>query len=126
MEDSTAPATTSESAFCYKAATYAVIAPVAAFASSFLTSALHLMLARSVARVVNGVIAQLEILLLLSAIPAGIIALRGIPRYGKRKLLWKGLFGILVSILMLVLVTWGFFLARRYSEERARQLQSGH
>lgn len=38
-------------------------------------------------------------LLMFSAIPAGILALFGIPKFGKKKLLWKGLVGILVPIL---------------------------
>jgi MFS family permease len=62
-------------------------------------------------------------LLLLSSIVLGTIALCGISRYGRKKLLWKGLVGILVPILFILLAFAGFLKAKRLSEERARQHQ---
>ena len=52
------------------------------------------------------------------AVPAGVVALFGIPRYGRRELLWKGLVGILVP---LVLFSAGIFVALLL-REHAREL----
>jgi uncharacterized membrane protein len=52
------------------------------------------------------------------AIPAGLVALAGIPKHGRRELLWKGLVGVFVPIILFLI---GMVVATRLRES-ARQL----
>jgi len=48
----------------------------------------------------SALVGYIPLLVMLSAIPAGFIALCGIPKYGRRKLLWKGLLGFLLPFIL--------------------------
>jgi len=92
----------------HKAAKYAVIALGVAFVinvSGQLSSA-------GGTSVVTRVISLLGGLLFLSAIPAGVIALCGIPKHGCRYLLWRGLVGILVPVLLIGMAIPAFLKVR--------------
>jgi hypothetical protein len=82
----------------HKAASFAIYAIVASFVLQFVYGQIWLRLSPGAARVL-GFIPTIAI---ISAIPAGFIALCGIPRYGHRKLLWKGIVGVLVPIVLFV------------------------
>ena len=61
---------------------------------------------------------------IISAIPAGVIALCGIPRYGRRKLLWKGLVGMILPIVLFVsVVYYSAYLRTRIIEETQKMEQ---
>ncbi|MCM2276154.1 MAG: hypothetical protein NDI75_15300 [Candidatus Didemnitutus sp.] len=72
---------------------------------------------------VKFIISAVPALLMLSAIPAGIIALCGVSKHGKKKLLWKGLVGVFVPIVFIAMAIPAFLAVKRRSEERARQQQ---
>ena len=59
--------------------------------------------------------------LFLSAVPAGIIALCGIPKHGCRYLLWRGLVGVLVSVLLIAIAASAFLKVRTLAGEIAFQ-----
>ena len=82
----------------HKAASYAIKAIIAAFIAKFLFTAIWLDLPSRISEILGYLIS----LLLISAIPAGFIALCGIPRFGKRKLLWKGLVGLLLPMILII------------------------
>jgi hypothetical protein len=63
-------------------------------------------------------------LVMFAGVALGAVALCGIPRYGKRRLLWKGLVGLLVPILLVGSAILAFNTVRQKSLERARQRQS--
>lgn len=60
-------------------------------------------------------------LFMLSGLPAGIIALFGIPRLGTKGLLVKGLAGVLVPILLLAMTVPAFLKVRDASQLRTEQ-----
>lgn len=96
------------SLFYHKAAKYAVIALGVAFGISFfgqLSSA-------GGPSVVTRVISLIGGLLFLSAVPAGVIALCGIPKHGCRYLLWRGLVGVLVPVLLIGMAIPAFLKVR--------------
>src|SRR5688572_28964154 len=95
-----APAATS---IHHKAGTYAVLAFPLSIALSMLTAVAGRAAAESGPGILQFMVVTIPALVMFSSIPAGIIALCGIPKYGKRKLLWKGLFGVLVPVLLTVL-----------------------
>jgi hypothetical protein len=83
----------------HKAASFGICAIVAFFVLQFVYAQIWLRLPSDAARLL-GLAPTLAI---ISAIPAGFIALCGIPRYGRRKLLWKGLVGMFLAIVLLYL-----------------------
>ena len=60
----------------------------------------------------------------LSALPAGIIALCGIPKHGRKTLLWKGLVGVIVPILLIALAIPAFLHVKKMSEEKRQRQES--
>ena len=104
----------------HKAASYAVWALVASFVVNGLSSGLA---DPNRAPIVQVIISATLGFLVLSAIPAGVIALCGIPRYGKEKLLWKGLVGVLAPLAMFALAVPAFRAEMRANENDARQEQ---
>ncbi|HEY4245991.1 MAG TPA: hypothetical protein VGM64_03990 [Lacunisphaera sp.] len=48
----------------------------------------------------SALVGFVPMIVMLSAIPAGFIALCGIPKYGSKKLLWKGLLGLLIPFIL--------------------------
>ncbi len=102
--------------FFHKAATYAVWSLLAAFVINFLGMGAPGS-TRQVMSVLGGVI-------MLTAIPAGIIALAGISRHGRKGLLWKGLTGICVPILLVGLAIPAFLTVRRISLEKAAAIMA--
>jgi hypothetical protein len=69
--------------------------------------------------VVTIATALLQILSVLS----GVVALCGIRKYGKQQLLWKGLVGLLVPILLTLAAIPAYLKIKSVNEERARQHQ---
>jgi hypothetical protein len=111
------------SSFYHKAATYAVCAPLGAILFNIFVSGF----ARSVDTPsgVRTLVLLIPSLLFLSGIPAAIIALCGIPTYGRKSLLWKGLVGLLFPLLLVAAAIPAFLKVKHASEERARQQQQG-
>lgn len=62
-------------------------------------------------------------LVMFAGVVLGAVALCGIPRHGKRKLLWKGLVGFFLPLLLVGSAIWAFNTVRQKSLERARQRQ---
>jgi hypothetical protein len=65
----------------------------------------------------SRIISMLGGSLFLLAIPAGVIALCGIKKHGPRQLLWRGLVGILVPVLLLGMAIPAFFKVRNTASE---------
>lgn len=98
----------------HKAASFAVYAIVASFVAQFIYAHIWLRLSPSVSRWLSFV----PTMVMISAIPAGFIALCGIPRFGRRKLLWKGLLGLIFPIVLFVFVMYySAYLQARIVEE---------
>ncbi len=117
MNDST-PAETSS--FFHKAATYSVIALVASFVLQFLLSGISRNLPPDSARF----LLYIPTVVVVSAIPAGIIALCGIPKYGFKKLLWKGLVGTIIPVVLFIMSVIVISELRKLSEDQALQSQT--
>jgi hypothetical protein len=104
----------------HKAASFAIFAIVASFVLQFVYGKIWLQLPPDAARLL-GFVPSIAI---ISAIPAGVIALCGIPRYGRRKLLWKGLVGMILPIVLFVFVIYyGAYLRARIIEETQKMEQ---
>jgi hypothetical protein len=97
---------------------------VASFAVNILLDTLARQAARDGALWVFVVVNGATTFLMLVAMVCGVMALCGIRRYGKRKLLWKGLVGLLVPILLVAAAIPAFLTVRRKAMERARQQQT--
>ena len=80
----------------HKAASFAVFALVSSFVLQFIYGKIWLRLSERASELAGLV----PLVVMISAIPAGFIALCGIPRYGKKKLLWKGLLGLIAPIVL--------------------------
>lgn len=61
----------------------------------------------------------LPAIVMISAIPAGIIALCGIPRHGMKKLLWKGLVGVIIPLFLTVSAMMLANSLRKKAQERS-------
>ncbi|PTX96459.1 hypothetical protein [Opitutus sp. ER46] len=85
----------------HRVAAYAALAVPGSIA---LNLALSVIVTRTPAGAVHFILTTIPLLVMLSAIPAGIFALCGIPRYGTRGLLWRGLFGIILPIILVAIV----------------------
>ena len=95
--DSTSLESQPFSSLFHKAGSFAVGALVATPILQFIyMKAFFLQLSERVSALVGFV----PLIVMLSAIPAGFIALCGIPKYGRKKLLWKGLLGLLVPFIL--------------------------
>lgn len=104
----------------HRAASFAIYAIVASFVLQFVYSKIWLKVSPEVARLL-GFIPTIAI---ISAIPAGVIALCGIPRYGRKKLLWKGLVGMILPIVLFVFaVYFSAYLRARIIEETQKMEQ---
>jgi hypothetical protein len=104
----------------HRAGTFAVSAIVASFVLQFAYSQLWLKLPSDSARLLGFV----PTVVIIAAIPAGFIALCGIPKYGVRKLLWKGLAGVVLPIGLFVFsVYYSAYLRTRIAEETAKMEQ---
>ena len=112
------PVDKSDSLF-HRAANYALYAIVASFVLKFAYAQVWLRLSPGAARLLGFV----PEIVMISAIPAGLIALGGIPRYGRAKLLWKGIVGVFFPILLFVFVVcFSAYLRARMAEE-ARKIE---
>lgn len=100
------------------AAKYAVVVLLAAFVINLLGQTSTTKDTGAVTRFIS----LIGGLLFLSAIPAGIIALVGIRKHGCHYLLWRGLVGVLVPVLLLAMAVPAFLKVR--SLAGAAQLQS--
>ena len=81
----------------HKAANYAVSAPLFTMGAGLLLGA------TAVPDPAKRIIGLAGGIALLTAIPAGIVALIGISRHGPARLLWKGLIGLGVSVLCIAM-----------------------
>lgn len=93
--------------FHHKAAKYAVLVIVITFCIN-----LAAQISTQNTGPVNQIISLIGGLMFLSAIPAGIIALVGVRKYGCRYLLWRGLVGILVPALLIGMAVPAFLKVR--------------
>lgn len=109
--------------FHHKAATYAVLAIPACIFLNIVLGGIVRSAAESLSPATRLIFSAIPGFIMLSAFPAGIIALCGIPKYGKKTLLWKGLFGVIVPIILMALAVTAFFQVKKMSEEKARQRQ---
>lgn len=116
--DGTAP-----SSFHHQAATYAVLALPACIILNIVLGSVVRSAADAFSPTARLVLSAIPGLVMLTALPAGIIALCGIPKHGKKKLLWKGLVGVIVPILLLALAIPAFLAVKKMSEKKARQQQ---
>lgn len=117
------PATEPVSSFHHKAASYGVlIIPTAIALNVTLVAGVSAALSEAPPLVRAG-ISAIPGFLILSALPAGVIALCGIPKYGRKKLLWKGLVGVLVPVLLFAMAMFAFLKVRDSALKRARQSQ---
>lgn len=104
----------------HKAASFALYAIGASFVFQFVYSKIWLRVSPDTARLLG----YIPTIAIISAIPAGVIALSGIPRYGRRKLLWKGLVGMIVPIVLFVFsVYFSAYLRARIIEETQKMEQ---
>jgi len=55
---------------------------------------------------------------MLAAIPFGVVALCGIPKFGKNQLLWKGLVGVLVPMVLLAMAIPAFLKVKQMSTQK--------
>jgi hypothetical protein len=98
----------------HKAGSFAIYAIIASFLLQFVFAKIWLRLPDGVFVIARHIPAAV----ILSAIPAGLIALCGIPKYGMRKLLWKGAVGLVFPIsLFLFSVYYSAYLQTRITEE---------
>ncbi len=115
----TASAEKTDSLF-HKSASFAIYAIIASFVLQFVYAQIWLRIPPEAARLVGYV----PTVAIISAIPAGFIALCGIPRYGRRKLLWKGLVGVIFPIVLFVsVVYYSAHLRARIIEETQKMEQ---
>src|SRR4051794_1410493 len=82
----------------HQAASLAIYLIVASFVIQFVYAQVSLRISPGAARLLGFI----PLIALISAIPAGFIALCGIPRYGRRMLLWKGLVGLILPLVLCV------------------------
>jgi hypothetical protein len=68
-------------------------------------------------RIVSLVMSVLAGLIVISGLVAGVVALFGIPRHGKKGILWKSLFGVLVPVLLFLLALPAISAAKRLAEK---------
>lgn len=115
--------TENKPSFHHKAAKYAV----AALGAAFLVNLTAQFPAGGGNPSVSRVVSLIGGMLFLSAIPAGVVALCGIRKHGCRYLLWRGLAGILVPVLLMGMAIPAFLKVRsavsnRYIENVAAQI----
>lgn len=104
----------------HRAASFAIYSIVTAILLQLVYSQIWLRLQTSAIRLAGFIPA----IVIISAIPAGFIALCGIPRYGIRKLLWKGLVGVILPIgLFIFSVYYSAYLRNRIIEETQKMEQ---
>lgn len=113
----------STSSFYHRVANYAVLIFPVAFVINIFASMVVRADPENISGGVRGLLNAISGLLALTALPAGIIALCGIPKYGRKKLLWKGLVGILLPLLFILLAVPAFLKVRERALERAQQSQ---
>lgn len=101
--------------FFHKAAKYAVTVLLV----SVLMNLGNQLSAPATGEPASRIISLIGGVLFLSAIPAGIIALCGIGKYGCRYLLWRGLVGILVPVLLLGMAVPAFLKVRSLASNLA-------
>jgi len=68
-------------------------------------------------------VSLLPAIVMISAVPAGIIALCGIPRHGMKKLLWKGLVGVIIPLFLTVSAMMLANSLRQKAQERSAMPQ---
>lgn len=101
------PPAVSTSTFYHRAGNYAIVA----LAGSMFVNIAALSAGPAPARF-RQIVALVVGAVMLSAIPAGVIALLGVRKHGKKGLLWKGLVGVLVPLLLVALAVPAFLKVR--------------
>lgn len=109
--------------FFHKAASFGVWSLLGSFAVNILLSGPARAAAQEGMRQFYYWVVLLTTLLMLASVVCGVIALCGIPRYGKRKLLWKGLVAGIVPVLLVLAAIPAYQKVREKSLERARAQQ---
>jgi predicted membrane protein len=112
-------ATPQSGSYYHFAASYAVYVVPASIALNMLLGSAT----AGVAPSVRSAVMLIPGLLFFSAVPAGVIALVGIRKHGVRKLLWKGLFGIVVPIVLFVAAIFAFQMVRESALKMQRQTE---
>ncbi len=105
----------------HRAGSFAIYAIVASFFLQFVYGQVWLRLPEGAARFLGLVPA----IVLISAVPAGFVSLCGIPRYGLRRLLWKGLVGVALPIVLFIASVYcAAYLRARIIEETQKMEQT--
>jgi hypothetical protein len=81
----------------HKAASYAVFALLSSFVLQFVYTKFFWLRLSERSSAMAGYV---PLIVMLSAVPAGFIALCGIPKYGRKRLLWKGLTGLFIPFIL--------------------------
>lgn len=115
--DFTDPTSTTVNSLHHKAANYAIAAIVGSFVLQFVLYRVSRHFSPETGRLMQ----LIPTLAILSAIPAGIIALCGIPLHGMKKLLWKGSVGVVVPLALFWLSIQMITLLREISKEQVQQ-----
>jgi len=102
--------------FPHRAAKFAITVILVGFALSLFGQLMFPVNAKS--GLPSGFLSLIGGALILSAIPASIIAFCGIPKHGCSYLLWRGLVGILVPMLMFAMAVPAFLKVRDMAGER--------
>lgn len=105
--------------FAYRAAKYSVTILLVAVGLNLANQ--FAQPAGSVMSTTSRILSLIGGVLFLSAVPAGIIALCGIPKHGCRYLLWRGLVGVLVPCLLTAMAVPAFLKVRALAGERVFQ-----
>jgi len=97
MNDSSSPEIQSYSSPFHRAGRFAVGALIATPILQFIYMKVFFLQLSAHA---SALVGYVPLIVMLSAIPTGFIALCGIPKYGRKQLLWKGLLGLLVPFIL--------------------------
>jgi hypothetical protein len=89
----------------HKAARYAVYAVVCSISA-------HILLYAFGANRLLGLLDPILVAIILSAFPAGVVALCGIRKFGRKKLLFRGLVGVVAPIVQVAFIVWAVFFIR--------------
>jgi hypothetical protein len=103
-----------KSSIYHRAADYAVFALAAAILGDLVAS-------RFILVGTNLLVSGIIIVVILSAVPAGIVALCGIRKFGRGKLLWKGIVGVVVPILLGCGWVWAIHRLHEVAEQLKHQ-----
>ncbi len=113
------PLPPSKKPFAFQAAQASLIAPAIAFGIGILVNVGLSGQSSPLAGIITG---SVSILLILSGFVFGIIALAGVPRYGKKGILGRGIAGVCINGIIIALMIISIPMYKRMGE-RAKEIQ---